>query len=165
MKGNLPDTDYKGCTRGPLFCHNQQLSPHHHGSMRKLVTILILSCFVSGCVMVPKVDTSHAPQCELVTKKLTVTTKTAGIDHILNDDRPNQDPRAVVVILTGTGIVYSVSAIVSGSIMIAGNTIHWIEQEGTCEDGMVASAISSLSGSMKSIGGSGRYSQLAAAHQ
>jgi len=37
--------------------------------------------------------------------------------------------------------------------MITGNAIHWIEQEGTCDDGVIKKAIDNLFDSLDSMGG------------
>lgn len=45
------------------------------------------------------------------------------------------------------------SFIVSGSIVVVGNTVHWIEEQGTCEESMTQEAISSLIETTESTGG------------
>ena len=45
------------------------------------------------------------------------------------------------------------SFIVSGSIVIVGNTVHWVEEQGTCDDSMTQEAIGSLVESTESAGG------------
>jgi hypothetical protein len=37
--------------------------------------------------------------------------------------------------LAGVVVVTAGSAIISGSIVLTGNTIHWLEYQGTCSDG------------------------------
>ncbi|GGY47038.1 hypothetical protein GCM10011297_19990 [Bacterioplanes sanyensis] len=32
----------------------------------------------------------------------------------------------------------AITLVVSGSVILIGNTLHWVEYEGTCEGGMVA---------------------------
>ena len=117
--------------------------------------ILVMICLCSSCIMVPKVDRSNEPKCKLVTKKLTVDTKKADFRK-LSDWRGGGggggDARAAIVVLAGIGIVYSTSAIISGSIMVTGNTIHWIEQEGTCDDGVIKETIDNLHSSLQSAG-------------
>ena len=45
------------------------------------------------------------------------------------------------------------SFIVSGSIVVVGITVHWIEEQGTCEDSMTQEAISALVESTEPAGG------------
>lgn len=47
----------------------------------------------------------------------------------------------------------TISTIVSGSIMIVGNTVHWIEKEGTCDEGIIKESVANLSESIKETGG------------
>jgi len=117
-------------------------------SRNQVFTYTILLLFLNSCVAVPKVDDSQKPKCELATKKLTLETNVGNVDNL-----GGGDPRGLVIVLAGAGIVYSVSAIVSGSIMLTGNTINWIEQEGTCEDGVIKKAIDNLSNSLSSLAG------------
>ena len=39
------------------------------------------------------------------------------------------------IVLAGVAAISAGSAIVSGSIVLTGNTIHWLEYQGTCSDG------------------------------
>jgi len=45
------------------------------------------------------------------------------------------------------------SLIVSGSIVVAGNTVHWIEKQGKCDDSATNKAISNLVDATKMYGG------------
>jgi len=46
----------------------------------------------------------------------------------------------VVGALAGVIVVTAGSAIISGSIVITGNTLHWLEYQGTCSDGYLSKA-------------------------
>jgi len=120
----------------------------HKKLIRRVLLYITLISFLSGCVMVPKTHEFQEPKCELTTKKLTVDV--VGLD--VNDLQfAHGDGGAVILIVIGA--VFTVSAVVSGSILVAGNTVHWIEQEGTCDDGKIKTAITSLSDSLSSVGG------------
>ena len=43
---------------------------------------------------------------------------------------------AAVVCLTAAGI-FAITGIISSSIVIAGNTVHWIEKQGKCDDSLL----------------------------
>lgn len=45
------------------------------------------------------------------------------------------------------------SAIVSGSIVVIGNGLHWLEQQGSCEDGVLRNAVLSIRTSAIDAGG------------
>lgn len=52
---------------------------------------------------------------------------------------------AVAICLAAMGVVIPVGSLVaSGSIVLVGNTMHWLEYHGTCDDGMLWSYIEKL---------------------
>lgn len=40
-------------------------------------------------------------------------------------------------LLAGVIVVTAGSALISGSIVLTGNTLHWLEYQGTCSDGFL----------------------------
>ena len=42
--------------------------------------------------------------------------------------------------LAGVIVVTAGSAVISGSIVVTGNTLHWLEYQGTCSDGYLSKA-------------------------
>jgi hypothetical protein len=63
------------------------------------------------------------------TKKLSLK-KIGNSDFCLKGTNLNED--GLVACLVIGGFVGSTSAIVSGSIVLIGNTIHWMEYQATC---------------------------------
>jgi hypothetical protein len=112
--------------------------------------IMTLLC-LSGCAFYPKVADEQNTECHLVSKKLTVDV--VVLQDISSADLGGASGEGLVVLLAGTAVVAVGSAIISGSITLVGNTIHWIEQEGTCDDGMIKTAIDNVSKSLSSLGG------------
>jgi len=110
--------------------------------MKKNFAIILMTFSLSSCIFYPKIADEQVAGCELVTKQLT-------IDLISLDADIGSDPRGVVILAAFGGT----TLIVSGSIMVAGNSIHWLEREGTCDDGVIKYAISSLAASLQSAGG------------
>jgi len=49
--------------------------------------------------------------------------------------------------------VAAVSGVVSGSIALVGNTLHWLETQGKCDDGMLKRAADSFVRPLKEEGG------------
>ncbi|MBE9562528.1 MAG: hypothetical protein IMF12_06670, partial [Proteobacteria bacterium] len=45
------------------------------------------------------------------------------------------------------------SIIVSGSIVVVGNTVHWIEKQGMCRDSTIHTVVTKLINSIQAIGG------------
>lgn len=104
----------------------------------KYITIFALFFLLSGCAVVPKfakdTNESHGEGCELLTRKMELDI----IGHNNSCNEININGRLVCLGIAGT--VMAATAIISGSIMIAGNTIHWIEKKGKCDDSASSSA-------------------------
>ena len=121
---------------------NSSFSP---GLIILLAPVLLL---LTGCVFLPKVDEEKVPKCQLYTRELTV-----GALEFEPDFGNVQSGSDFVAVLTGYAAIGAVSGIVSGSIVVTGNTIHWIEREGTCKEGVIKEAIDELYASLASLGG------------
>jgi hypothetical protein len=94
--------------------------------MKKITIILILT-LLQACVAYPKFTPDRDnKRCELVTKKLRLATEkdaykvTAKIDPI----------SAII----SAGLLYGVTVVVSGSVVLVGNTVHFLEKQGQCDD-------------------------------
>ena len=64
-----------------------------------------------------------------------------------------REPECALYGLLAIVAVPVTSFIVSGSIVVVGNTIHWVEEQGMCDDSMTQEAIRALVDSTKSAGG------------
>ena len=91
----------------------------------KLTWFLVIF-FVSGCFYVPKIEENKKNEnCDLITKKMTIENR-GEFPQGCNDE----------CLLIALGVT-STSYIVSGTITVVGNTIHWIEKQGRCEDSFI----------------------------
>ena len=95
--------------------------------MIKTISTLSMLALLQACVAYPKFTPDRDnKRCELVTKKLRLDTEedaykvTAKIDPI----------SAIV----SAGLVYGVTVVVSGSVVLVGNTVHFLEKQGQCDD-------------------------------
>ena len=95
--------------------------------VRKLLklTWFLVIFFISGCFYVPKIEENKNENCELITKKMTIQIK-GEFPQECNDE----------CLLIALGVA-TTSYIVSGSIAVVGNTVHWIEKKGRCEDSYI----------------------------
>lgn len=104
--------------------------------LQTLPAFLVVFLF-SGCVYYPTTD-EHYHNCTLVTKRL-------KIDHVEVNAIPSsckdEECTAVVIIYLG---VPATTFVVSGSIVVMGNVLHWMEKEGTCKDGFVRATLDDL---------------------
>ena len=90
-----------------------------------------LLLFLSGCTFLPATseDQSYADRCEMLTKKLTLTSEYFDLHHGCGNDA--NTPMCYLASAIG---VPAISFVVSGSIVMVGNTINWFEYQGTCEN-------------------------------
>jgi len=96
----------------------------------KPITFFVILYFLSSCAVVPKftADADNS-RCNLATKKMSLEVVGAKGGNCASGGGKG----AAVVCLTTAGI-FAITGIISGSIVIAGNTVHWIEKQGKCED-------------------------------
>ena len=102
-----------------------------------------------SCTFYPKVvDDADNGRCQLSSNKLTLEVSVpSGGFHCGGGG----DAAAVCLAVAG---VYSVTtAVVSGSIVLIGNTMHWIEKQGKCSDDKVAKEKDQHIKSLKEKGG------------
>ncbi len=87
---------------------------------------------MSACVVVPVVDKDEAESstCKTYTKSMSLEMVTGNPGGGCNN---NECIAALLVVFAG-------SAIISGSIVLTGNTVHWLEYQGTCSDGYLNAA-------------------------
>lgn len=96
----------------------------------KPVTFFVILYFLSSCAVVPKfTDDADNSRCNLATKKMSLDVVGAKGGNCASGGGEG----AAIVCLTAAGI-FAITGIISGSIVIAGNTVHWIEKQGKCED-------------------------------
>ena len=90
----------------------------------KLTWVLVIF-FVSWCFFVPNIDENKNENCVLITKKMTIENR-GEFPQGCNDE----------CLLIALGVA-TTSYIVSGSIAVVGNTVHWIEKKERCEDSYI----------------------------
>ena len=99
----------------------------------KTITIITIFFLISSCAVVPKFsEDSDNARCNLATKKMSldiVGAKGGNLNGVKGEG-------AAVVAIAAAG-VFAISGIISTSIVIAGNTVHWIEKQGKCDDSFI----------------------------
>ena len=101
---------------------------------QQISAIIAIILMLTSCAY-PVVDPEKPPKCKVYTKALTLDF--TGYDFDLQDLGGATDPRAVIILPFAAAIVTFSSLIISSSIVVINNSIHWVEQEGTCEDGVI----------------------------
>ena len=104
-----------------------------HQSAGKTALLLAFVLCLSACVYVPVVDeNTSSSTCQTYTKTLTIN----PIEMQENFPMGCNDESCLAVVVAVT----AGSAIISSSIVLTGNTLHWLEYQGTCSDGYLAKA-------------------------
>ena len=98
--------------------------------------IIIVLIFLSSCVVVPKgINNSKDIECDLQSKELTldVIGPDSGLDL-------GSSSLAGAIYVTSAG-VFVISAVVSSSVVMVGNTIYWLERYGKCDENYIQDQI------------------------
>ena len=104
--------------------------------------VLILTLNLAACLFVPETKPIKNNDCQLVTKKWSLEFKKADISGRVEGE-----------ILVAIGAVAVGSLVVSGSVVVVGNSIHWLEQQGFCDDSITQKTVDGFVSGLKSAGG------------
>lgn len=86
---------------------------------------LALCLLLSACVLVPRTHETYDAECRIVAKEMKLeAVQIASIGGCSND--------GCAVLLAVAGATAAASAVVSGSIVIVGNVVYWLERQGRC---------------------------------
>jgi hypothetical protein len=91
------------------------------------ISLIPLALALSGCMVVPVVDNDEAASTSCKTYTRSMSLKMIDWQPSCN----NEECLATVLVI-GAG-----SVLVSGSIVLVGNSAHWLEYQGTCSDGFL----------------------------
>jgi len=98
----------------------------------KFIISLLTISLLSSCVFVPKESEKqkYADNCHMYTKQLTLSAQEIKGHLCTSDD-------SAEACLMVYGVILPVSSfVISGSIVLIGNTLHWLEYQGPCNDGL-----------------------------
>lgn len=114
--------------------------------IRILTTILIFN-LLQACVAYPKETfRKDYERCDLVSREYHLAMNRAGLKLLEGAGDPFQ---ALVL----AGIVASVTTVVSGSVVVIGNTVHFLEKQGSCDDSFLNEQVLSYITPLLSDGG------------
>lgn len=89
-------------------------------------TVPLATLLLSGCVALPAIDHSNPIPCAMVTRELKLT-----VVELQDVYRCRRGDECLAALALGTA-VFAASTLVSGSLVIVGNTLHWMETNGRC---------------------------------
>lgn len=110
--------------------------PKAAGAPPRCLAALALCGLLSACAFVPVIDAQavHPGDCQFHTPRWKLGTHDLRPDSSCQSTR-NEDAMACLAVY---GVVIPAgSLVVSGSIVLAGNTLHWLEYHGTCSESLV----------------------------
>jgi hypothetical protein len=97
------------------------------GLRQRLAAAATVALALSACVMVPRTVQRHDPACGIVARQMTLqAVQIASISGC-----SNQGCATFVAIAAVTGLA---STVISGSIVLVGNVVYWLERRGQCGD-------------------------------
>lgn len=104
--------------------HGRSL-PARRGTGQQPVPALAVALLLAGCVVVPREAQVYDERCRSYVRQVVLEAEVIGsFGHCHNE--------GCLAMLAAAGIVTGVSAVVSGSVAIVGNVVHWIERRGQC---------------------------------
>jgi len=89
------------------------------------VLLLLVAASLVACVVVPRTTETYDEDCGIQARQMTLEVQQVGVFVGCRD-------RACGALLVTLGVVTVASAVVSGSIVVAGNVVYWFEKRGRC---------------------------------
>ena len=80
---------------------------------------------LSGCVYLPETSVRYDPKCGVYERKMTMQPYQVGTLMGCRDE-------GCVAGLVAAGVVSAASAVVTGSVVVVGNVVNWLEKQGQC---------------------------------
>jgi hypothetical protein len=125
----------------------------------RLILIVLLAFLTVGCFS-PAIIMENNVGCQLVTKKLELIVSEEGTQTLINaslegllDSSNCHTPECLLLVPLGVLAISVTSMIVSGSIVVAGNSIHWVEKQGKCENSFTQTVVNNLVKSIQYLDG------------
>ena len=128
--------------------------------LMRVVSLLLIMFLMQSCIVLPKTVPRDDQECLLLTKSMTIDYYTSpdmideAVDEMVHALASDCHEPECLLLFAPLVAISAGSLVVSGSIVVAGNTIHWIEKQGRCDDSITQQAITGLITSIKNIGGS-----------
>lgn len=94
--------------------------------MSRFVVGVVILCLLSSCTVSPKKVTRYDRDCQIYTEKLVLD---YDADRIVLGSCSDE---SCVAMFMARAFQVATETIVSGSIVIVGNTIYWLKRQGAC---------------------------------
>ncbi|WP_286263204.1 hypothetical protein [Thalassotalea atypica] len=93
-------------------------------------TLIILS--LTGCAVVPSVNKEYDKQCNIVKKNIELSIEQVDAFDQLHCSSNHECKADFLGQVAGAALIFPVSAVISGSIAVVGNTMYWLTELGEC---------------------------------
>ena len=98
----------------------------------KILIAVFFSLLISGCVVKPEMVKDYDPQCNIVKKKIKLSVKQISTFEAFACSGNHDCKAEFVAQVGGAVLLLPISAIVSGSIALVGNTLFWLQEQKDC---------------------------------
>lgn len=93
-----------------------------HGRRLLVASLLLL---LQACMVLPRTTQVFDPECQVVSNHMVLdVVQVAAIQQCAN--------QGCVALIVGAGVVSAASAMISGTIVVAGNIAYWFEKQTQC---------------------------------
>lgn len=82
---------------------------------------------LGGCVYLPETSVRYDAKCGVYERKLTMQPYQVGTLMGCRDE-------GCVAGLVAAGVVSAASAVITGSVVVVGNVVHWLEKQSQCQN-------------------------------
>lgn len=91
----------------------------------RLLGLPLTTMLLGGCVYMPETTTRYNAECGIYERSMTMQAQQVG-------SLAGCQNEACIAGLVVAGVVSAASAVVTGSVVVAGNVAHWLEKQGQC---------------------------------
>jgi len=95
----------------------------------KALPLPLWAMSLSGCIVVPQTVTAYDAKCDITYRKKTLAVEQVPLDGVGGGGGCNE---GCVPLLIAMAVIPPASAVVSGSIVVVGNSISWVERRSEC---------------------------------
>lgn len=88
---------------------------------------ILSALLLQGCVYFPQTSSVYDPECGVYERHMTLAVEEVGFNGGCNDE-------GCLALLVAVGAVSATTAVVSGSIVVVGNVVFWLEKKRQCKD-------------------------------
>jgi hypothetical protein len=89
------------------------------------IVMALTAILMTGCVYLPHTTAAYDKDCGAETKSMTLEAhQVASLGQCSNE--------GCVAWLVAAGVVGAATAVVSGSVVVAGNVVYWVEEKRQC---------------------------------